>query len=298
MEKFGIFKMSVSEILNYVETVLKTNGYVSIVRGDEDAFLYGEGNIPVMLIAHADISHSAPPKLIVHDTKQGILWAPTGLGADDRAGVLAIIEILERGYRPHVLITDDEERGGTGALEASRRLKPNIKYMIEIDRRGDNEAVFYDDNFNSDFVDYVLSFGWTHAQGTFSDIVTLAPVWGIAGVNVSAGYYQNHTTTEYLILPHLENTIERVCKMLDNAKDAQTFLHVPARKKHIDPALFAVEVNLDELIDYFGCSLDMLENVLIDYYDDIVDRAQQTIIDYVYDLIEFGFAWKGGEKEP
>lgn len=43
------------------------------------------------------------------------MWSPQLLGSDDRAGVYAIIQIIEAGYKPHVIFTTDEEIGAVGA---------------------------------------------------------------------------------------------------------------------------------------------------------------------------------------
>ena len=112
-----------------------------------------------------------------------------GLGADDRAGVFAIIQILRKKYRPYVLFTTDEEMGGYGAhiFVEAHPVAPNIKYMIELDRAGERDCVFYEcENFT--FMDYVESFGFKQAIGSFTDISIIMPEWEIAGVNLSGSY--------------------------------------------------------------------------------------------------------------
>ena len=39
------------------------------------------------------------------------------------------------GFRPHILLTDGEERGGIGARKRKDMAIPNVRYMIELDRK-------------------------------------------------------------------------------------------------------------------------------------------------------------------
>ena len=62
------------------------------------------------------------PSEIYYDQRKAIMWSPDGLGADDRAGIFAIIQIIADGYRPSIILTTDEERGGL----ARRHLLRNV----------------------------------------------------------------------------------------------------------------------------------------------------------------------------
>lgn len=177
-------------------------------------WMYAPGELPILLVAHIDTVHRVQPPSLHFDPYRKVLWAPEGLGADDRAGVWAILEILGRGYRPHVLFTDEEERGGHGAASAGKQLDPAVRFIIEMDRKGDNDCVFYD-CISKRAVKYVESFGFREAGGSFTDICWLMPSFGIAGVNLSIGYYAQHTHGEYMRIDEAARTIKRVCKMLD-----------------------------------------------------------------------------------
>ena len=41
--------------------------------------------------------------------QKNVMISPDGLGADDRAGVFMIMNIVKAGFRPHVIFTTDEE---------------------------------------------------------------------------------------------------------------------------------------------------------------------------------------------
>lgn len=180
-------------------------------------FIIAKGNIPIGLVAHMDTVFTQPPNLILYDERQQIMWSPQGLGADDRAGCFAIEEILSRGYRPTVILTTSEEEGCLGALSLVEQLpeKPcDLHFLIELDRRGINDAVYYD-CVNPAFEEFITSFGFETDKGSYSDISILCPSWNLAGVNLSIGYFYEHSYMEMLLLDYLKSTIEAVCRILE-----------------------------------------------------------------------------------
>lgn len=191
-------------------------------------YICAEGDIPIALVAHMDTVFEKPVQQLFYDTRKNVMWSPQGLGADDRAGIYAIIRILNAGYRPHVILTTDEESGCLGAGELAKRECPfeELNYVIELDRRGTNDCVFYDCD-NKDFVTYVEQFGFTEAYGSFSDICEFCPDWGVAGVNLSIGYVDEHSHQELLYVSPFLATIEKVKKMLDQ-KEIPYFKYVPS----------------------------------------------------------------------
>lgn len=195
-------------------------------------FIIAKGEIPIGLVAHLDTVFAAPPINIFCDWRKGVLWSPEGLGADDRAGVFAIIKIIAEGYKPTIILTTDEEKGGIGARRLVKRYPKNflnLKYLIELDRSGSDDCVFYYDS-NFAFVGYVETFGFQEAYGTYSDICEICPAWGISGVNLSIGYYDEHCYSERLHIFQMFNTISKVLKMLDDHCHAPTFEYVPYDK--------------------------------------------------------------------
>lgn len=213
--------MESKKVIKTMKNFLKQHGFDKITEGNN--YLYAEGEIPILLVAHAD-TYLRPPKKVTVKENIVVYAEDGGLGADDRAGIIAIMEIIKRGFKPYVLITDEEERGGLGAIEAAKNIPtPPVKYMIEIDRQGFNEVVFYSSESNTEFVKYIETFKWNKKRGIFSDISILMQKWGIAGVNVSAGFYHQHSFTEYLVVPDLEKTIEKICKMLEDSVNIERF---------------------------------------------------------------------------
>lgn len=187
-------------------------------------FILAKGDIPIALVAHMDTVFSKQPVNIYYDKEKTIMWSPEGLGADDRAGVFSICKIIQAGFRPHIVFTLGEEMGGIGAQACVIKYKHSpfkgLKYIIEFDRRGENDCVFYDLD-NKTFEKYVESFGFETNWGTFTDICYLCPAWKVAGVNLSVGYEDEHHAIETLNTTFLYQTIDKVIKMLLDAENVK-----------------------------------------------------------------------------
>lgn len=193
-------------------------------------YIYAEGDYPVALVAHMDTVFPKPPTNVYYDEKKGVLWSPEGLGADDRAGVFAIIKIIESGLYPHIILTTDEEKGGIGASMLTQIEKnapfQDLRYIIQLDRCGTNDCVFYDCD-NPDFTKYVEGYGFVEAIGSFSDISELCPSWEVAGVNLSVGYENEHSIAETLHVAPLLSTISKVSRMVKDSVNAEHFKWIP-----------------------------------------------------------------------
>jgi hypothetical protein len=152
---------------------------------------------------------------LYYDQNAQVLWSTEGLGADDRAGIYAILKIISDGFKPSIIFTTDEEQGGVGACALAEKECPipNLKYIIQLDRRGKDDCVFYD-CANTEFITYIESFGFKTQTGSFSDISFLCPRWNVCGVNLSVGYENEHSYSEILNLQFLFNTIKKVKTML------------------------------------------------------------------------------------
>jgi len=209
----NFLRYSEEKLYNKLEKELKKLGY-SPVRDTADQYLYAEGDMPVLLIAHTDTAHFKEPNKVYFDPRHGVMWSPDGLGADDRAGVFAVMEIVKH-FKCGVLFCSGEESGGIGAKCFIQDYPDNPKYTIgiELDRCNDNDCVFYDNEaFN--FHKYIEGFGFKKTWGSFSDISIIGPVWKLNCVNLSIGYKDEHMNSEHLFLGSMFATVEKVKNIL------------------------------------------------------------------------------------
>lgn len=221
----AICRKSQNELKSYVVTKLKKKYDDIYVHKD---FVYAKGTVPICLVAHLDTVHTELPQVIVEEADK--MSSPQGIGGDDRCGVYAILQIIQK-HNCSVIFCCDEEIGGVGAnvfSQSSLAKQAEFQYMIELDRKGKTDAVFYDCD-NPKFTDFITDFGpWTENFGSFSDISYLAPAIGCAAVNLSVGYYNQHTAKEYVVPSEVDYCIDSVCRLIEATTDADTFEYIEA----------------------------------------------------------------------
>lgn len=207
-----ILQMTQRELKQALAAELSERGYNPVSK---KGFLYAEGELPVLLVAHMDTVHKQTVETICRSRDDRFMMSPEGIGGDDRCGVHMILEII-REARCHVLFTEDEEIGCVGARTfAAGKIRPLVNYIVEVDRRGNNDAVFYLCD-NPEFAEFVCCFGFEEARGSFSDISVIAPALGVAAVNISAGYYNEHSRHEYIDLTAMERNIGLLREMVQS----------------------------------------------------------------------------------
>jgi di/tripeptidase len=220
--------MSQKDLKKFVAKELKKT-HDKVITGD--GYVFAQGDFPVLLVAHMDTVHKELPKTISYDKKADSLSSPQGIGGDDRCGVYMVLEVL-KAFNCSVLFCEDEECGGIGATkftntELAKTLEFN--YMIEFDRKGSNDAVFYD-CANDEFEEFITEEFYKTAWGSFSDISVLAPFFECAAVNLSCGYYNAHTTNEYVVISEMQESIFQACKILAKTTENDRFAYVDGYK--------------------------------------------------------------------
>ena len=237
MKKFeDICRMTQEEVKAYMKKYLISKKYNVV---DEDGFLYAKGTNPVLLVAHMDTVHTQQCTEIIN--VDGQISSPQGIGGDDRCGIFIIMNLIKE-FNCSVLLCEDEEKGGQGTnkfikakyvgideqnnpVELKYIDNLDVNYMIEFDRKGNSDAVFYS-CANKDFEEFVTDFtGFKYAYGSFSDISLLMPAAKIAAVNLSCGYYKPHTTDEYVIYDEMLDTID-AARLLIKADCKEVFKYV------------------------------------------------------------------------
>lgn len=193
-------------------------------------YIVAKGDIPVGLVAHMDTVWETDLKHeVFYDMRKNVMLNLDGGGYDDKVGIFLIMKLVQEGFRPHVIFTTDEECGCVGASALATKYPEypfgNLSYLIQLDRRHENDCVFYDCD-NPEFEQYIESFGFRTAYGSFTDICELCPSWGMAGVNLSVGYLNEHTSSEKLYVDQMFHTLNRV-KMILSESEFPAFEYIP-----------------------------------------------------------------------
>ncbi|HQG93084.1 MAG TPA: hypothetical protein PLN27_15620 [Acidobacteriota bacterium] len=192
-----------------------------IDRGAGDQrFVYIPGSRPdrVLLVAHADTYFDGrpgyPADVIVQEGKLRSANPALACGADDRAGCAVLWQLRELGHS--LLITSGEEKGrqaSTWLMEKNPDLADEINrthgFVVQLDRRNGTDYKCYEVG-TPQFRHYVeRKTGYTEPdRSSYTDICTLCR--DIPGVNLSVGYYNEHTEEEYLDLDQWRSTLTLV----------------------------------------------------------------------------------------
>jgi hypothetical protein len=232
------FLMEPKNILRKFSKLPGARCNISEEPGDISSYCYvpGTRNDKIVLVAHVDTVWEKKRKLLIpaiyekekiwcayfkspkKGEKPGKEHEPlTGLGADDRAGCMALWVLRKMGHS--LLLVDGEESGlvGSRAIVAGKtddrkELMEELNshsFMIQFDRRGSNDLVFYS-VASQEFKKYCEEScsGYKEANGSCSDISTLCR--DICGVNISSGYYNEHTIREHWNFNEWKNTVNTV----------------------------------------------------------------------------------------
>lgn len=182
--------------------------------------------LPILLMAHWDTVRSKGGKIsdepVTLFEEFGKIENASGiLGADDRAGICAILETIETfNEKPLVLFTNLEESGGVGMKEflASDMLREwvdSIYLAISCDRQGHNQWVCYYNNGNEELESLMSRLGYVEEVGTWTDGARLACQYNLSHVNISCGGYLQHTADEFLLVDSFESCVERLCNLVE-----------------------------------------------------------------------------------
>ena len=278
---------------------------------NEGGYILIQGKAPIMLLAHLDTVHQKPVKQICKSPDGNILMSPQGIGGDDRCGVYALVKAHEASpIKPWLLFTCDEEIGGVGAdifaEEHNKGRLPKdldtLKLLIEIDRKGSRDAVYYDCD-NQEFEKYITSKGFVTAFGSFSDISIVAPELGVAAVNLSSGYYNAHTLHEYINRKQLEAVIQKVIGIIADAvkPDFPKYKYIKCAQKFIQTSSAwnkiystwkfsdntTVSAPKDLPADLVGMYLDLLDIYPKSVLDEYRKEYGDWVITHIYED-EFG----------
>lgn len=227
------------ELENILMKYLIDKKYIPI--NNKGNYIIAEGELPICLVAHTDTVFKYFINDFYYDNQRNVLWNPYGGGFDDRAGIYAITQLLNFGYKPSIIFTNKEESGGIGAQTLINDYKEcpflNCKAIIELDRANKKDAIYYDCN-NLNFEKYINNFGFTTDWGTFSDISIIAPQWGIAAVNLSIGYEDEHSHTERLHCDWCDSTINKIKEILKYSAEMPSFSYIKKDYTNTFPSYF------------------------------------------------------------
>lgn len=216
--------MSTEEVLERFASLPGAERYGT--PGEEEQFIYipGTRKDKVLLVAHSDTVHSKATKIAYYKDQYFSAIPDNGIGADDRAGCNILWKLRNLGHS--LLIPNAEEKGCKGSRYLMRgkgwpELIASHNFVLQFDRRNSSDLVSYSVGSHefSTFLEKEMK-GYKRTQGSYTDICVLcddskhendkAP----CAVNISIGYYNEHTSTESLNIRQWNRTLSRVYELL------------------------------------------------------------------------------------
>lgn len=182
---------------------------------------------PYLFVAHIDTCHRGEG--IIKPIVEGniIRVNPKDvdsacLGADDGVGIYANLRMIEAGVCGTYLFTRGEEKGGIGATFIADNTPEKLDgflMSIEVDRAGTDEVIVSQaggDCASESFSDKLCELiGMNHKTsylGVYTDVAEFGDMIP-ENVNISAGYYRQHTLKETVDTSYVEKLIDRLIQI-------------------------------------------------------------------------------------
>lgn len=167
---------------------------------------------------------------------------PTGIGGDDKCGVFACLTLLQELPYLKAAFFVSEETGCHGSKSADPEFFKNVGYGIQFDAPENwmiTEKCFGQVLFdrNTEFFkkcNKVLTEGMNNSDmeymvHPYTDVYALRGKFDFSCINFSIGYYDYHTSNEYVVVEDVFNGIEMGRKMIE---DLGYTLHFKEAKKY------------------------------------------------------------------
>ena len=256
-----------------------------------------------LFVAHTDTVHHDAGRQKVSVRKDDVVRVVDGecLGADDGAGVLVLLALIEKRIPAYYIFTRCEERGGVGAkhlVDNYPTLLEQFDRAIAFDRKGTSSVITHQgwgrccsDEFAdvlSDLMSYDELMYAPDDGGVYTDTAEFVGIIPEC-TNISVGYLNEHRTTETLDLKHLHALIDCAVLLdwdsLPVVRDATVDEHV-VYKDWLDAGLHGCDDGYTEMNTeaYAAC-----EHALDGDPDDLLYMVAQALNandpDEVYEMI-------------
>lgn len=215
-----IFKQWIVDYLNAKDYADKL-----VFETDRYGNLYvtkGKSKVYNCVVGHLDINQSKCDDfsvVIVKDTWivgfDNIKGEQVGLGHDDKIGVYFALEMLERFDTLKCFFPLDEEIGCIGTRASEKTWFKNVGFMVQLDRRGSTDISSHTNgtrvvtnNTMSKLLPVLKEYGFEWKETMYTDVGELVKQNSKQGVNISTGYYREHSSEERLNIHEYENSQE------------------------------------------------------------------------------------------
>lgn len=182
-------------------------GYYPCVTAHMDTVQYEQ-------ISFVEAGEPIPLVTEVRDGQHYIYAKDFGLGADDKAGIVIALAIVDKLPVCKAVFFVEEEIGCQGSRNADWRWFDDVGYIIAFDAPESNCASWscngvclFDQAFYETYLEELgEKFGLTNFKAhPYTDVKVLRLNTNLMCMNFGAGYYKYHTRNEYCIVEEMEH---------------------------------------------------------------------------------------------
>ncbi|MGB4239476.1 MAG: hypothetical protein WBJ87_07715 [Candidatus Hydrothermia bacterium] len=222
-------------IINYISKIKNVNfemddyGNILITKGLAESYPCFTAHLDTVYTypngLHAKISQHEETGhiIIVAEDKNG---KQIGVGGDDKCGIWIILRLLKTQPILKAVLCSREESGADGSENVNLSFFKNCRYLIGIDRWGNNDFVtnynFYktiSNRFEQSINPILKKFAYSHTHGLMTDCFIIQERGlNISCANMSCGYYCHHSTQEFVVLNEMYHAFllaTELCKLQD-----------------------------------------------------------------------------------
>lgn len=231
------------QIVNFLVTYIKDHYNNVTVKVDDTNNIYvtkGVSDTYPCIVSHTDQVGDYKGKITIFRKDNIIIGIgehgkQVNLGADDKNGIWVALELLRTEPILKVALFSGEEIGCVGSRACDMDFFKDARFVIQCDRRNGSDFIHTAGSIelcNKDFPSEALKskYGFVNTYGLMTDVQTLKKRGlNVACCNISCGYYNPHTTTEYTNVKELINCLQFVREIV------QTVEHTPHTYKYEPP---------------------------------------------------------------
>ena len=227
-----------ARIIEYIKRFINSNklrytedkyGNIYVEKGNSSAY--------PCIVSHVDTVHSMETAFMIKKINyrwfafNPITMRQAGIGGDDKVGVAMCLSLLKDCENIKVVFYRDEEDGRKGSTQSilhNKEWYKDCSFLLACDRRGHSDLILeaggcsnsmISDDFKNDFEHIFKKYNFKKANGSVSDATNLFEKGiDISCLNVSVGYYNPHTASEYVDIRDVTHTYKMLMDMVEITK--------------------------------------------------------------------------------
>jgi hypothetical protein len=189
----------------------------------------GKGSLYPCIVSHLDQVHKYAQNKTIFQNGDYLLAfdgpRQIGTGGDDLVGVFMCLQLLEDYNFIKVVFFVAEEVGCIGSSACDLSYFDDCMFIGQADRKNNSDFINYSNGvqlFGEEFSTFVApvlkDYNYKECVGIATDAGCLSKRnVGIACFNISCGYYNPHTSTEYVSIKDVTNCYNVICDIISNS---------------------------------------------------------------------------------